>query len=296
MNFELETWEIPPDADADNLSVAIEFGPVEWQGEPTLVSARWLELASGEAFAFFRPHSDPINFVVTREDNTPLRIARKHVNSKVLGRIARVAPCEASSHFGRLFYCHGECLIFREGRGHWESQDFWQQEAPLEIPFIAMREPSVHVFDWLQKQWSDLDSELRLSWEWRRKDELEKIRNFDSIIPRWREIHDLMNAVALAVELPEGQRWILDHVDTHNHSPELLARLQPWRELIVAHFPPFKPLPSSRPEFLRAYFRFASGHIQVEGAGASAHQQLEARLYLRDWLRRHTPDLLHLVQ
>ena len=40
VNFELEPWEVPPGVDAKNVSVAIEFGPMVWQGEATMVSAR----------------------------------------------------------------------------------------------------------------------------------------------------------------------------------------------------------------------------------------------------------------
>lgn len=53
MNFNLEAWEVPPRADAENLSVPIEFGPLEWNGAPTMISARWLELDSDKALAFF---------------------------------------------------------------------------------------------------------------------------------------------------------------------------------------------------------------------------------------------------
>ena len=56
MNFEIEPWEIPPGADASDVLVPIEFGPVEWNGVQTMISARWLELGSGNALAFFRPH------------------------------------------------------------------------------------------------------------------------------------------------------------------------------------------------------------------------------------------------
>ena len=295
MNFKIESWEVPPGANAENLSVPIEFGPIEWNGEQTLISARWLELSSGEALAFFRPHKMKINYVVTREDKTPLYVANKHVNSKTLGQTVRAALHQEQSYFGRLFYCHGECLIFQKGRGHWEFDDFWQREMPLEIPFDATTEPSIHVFDWLQTQWNDANSEVRIAWEWNRKSDSEQNLWLGTIVPRWNELHELMRAVACIAELPKGARWILGFADTHNHLPTLIARLQPWNELLEARFS-FEPLPESYPQFLREYFQMAASHVQVTGQELTAHEQLEARLYLRDWLRIHAPDHLHLIQ
>ena len=299
MNFELEKWEVPPDADANSLSVPIEFGPIEWQGAqqgaPTMVSARWLELPSGEALAFFHAHATGTNYVVTYA-STSLHRRKKRVNSKALGELVRSAIGDGSAYScGRLFYCEREALIARDWNYCWStSLDVYLEMYPPQFPFCCADEPSADVFDWLQTQWRDLDSEVRLSWEWSRKSKLEKIQFFDFIVPRWREIHDLMNAVAVAVELPVGARWILDHVDTHNHAPELLARLQPWRETFMARFL-FEPLAESYPKFLRQYFQFASGHVQVEGAECSAHQRVEAKLFLRDWLARHAPEQLALV-
>ena len=294
MNFRLEKWEVPPGADIENVSVPIEFGPVEWNSEQTRVSARWLEFKSGEALAFFRPHCDAINYVVTREDETLLHMASKHVNSKILGQTVRSATCEEQSHFGRLFYIHGEYLIFREGQGLWESQDYWQRESPLEIPFDANTTASIDVFDWLQAQWNDVDSEVRIAWEWNRKTEPEQTRWLGTIVPRWNELHDLMRAAACVAELPTGERWILNHFDTHNHAPELLGRLQPLRKLFQARFS-FAPLAESYPEFLREYFAMAARHVQVIGEEFSAHERLEAALFLRDWLAHNAPEQLDLI-
>ena len=295
MNFNVEAWEVPPGADANNLSVPIEFGPVEWNGAQTRISVRRLQLEAGAALAFFRPHNGQMNYVVTHGNDAPVPVTEKHGNSKTLGLIVRAALYGEQAHFGRLFYCHGERLIFREERSYWESPDFWQREHPIVIPFDMRTEPSRQVFDWLQTQWNDTDSDLRIAWEWNRKSEPEQNLWLGTIVLRWNELHDLMRAVACVAELPTGTRWMLVHIDTHNHSPELLARLQPWRELLQAHFS-FEPLPNSYPEFLREYFQMASSHVQVEGAEVSAHQQLEAKLYLRDWLQRHAPEHLHLIQ
>ena len=296
MLFELEPWEIPPDADIANWSVPIEFGSIEWQGAQTMVSARWLELSSGEASAFFRAHATGINYVVTYA-KTALHRRKKRINSKALGELVREATGDGNAHScGRLFYCAGEPLIARGSNYHWSnSLDMWLEMYPSEFPFDATDKPSADIYDWLQKQWRDLDSEVRLSWEWSRKNDEGQTQFFDPIFPLWRELHDLMNAVAITVELPKGTRWILNHVDTHNHAPEMLAHLQPWRELFMAQFS-FEPLAKSYPQFLREYFQSASSHVQVVGRDATAHEQVEARLFLRDWLQRNAPEHLYLIQ
>lgn len=294
MNFEIEIWEVPPGADANNLSVPIEFGPIDWNGEMAMISARWLELDSGEALAFFRPHESGINFVVTSERGL-LYQRHKRINSKTLGERARFGMEKREFRCGRLFYCGGEGLLIAGTQAHWiGQQNFWQMEAPLTVAFDSQTEPSASAFDWIQKQWANPNSEIRISWEWNRKNERQREDWLGTIVPRWSELHDLMRAVSCVAELPVGQHWILDHVDTHNHAPALLERLRPWRELLEAQFW-FEPLPEFYPQFLREYFRCASGHIQVEGVEFSAHEQLEAKLYLRDWLQQNAPTHLHLV-
>ena len=296
MNFKLESWEVPPGADAENLSVPIEFGPVEWQAEQTMISARWLEVEAGKALAFFRPHSSAINYVLTHSEGTALYWVRQRINSKNLGELVRMAMAGDKFYNGRMFYCADKLLITRNSEYYWSaSQDFYQKEYPLQLPFDSTAKPSTYIFNWLQEQWNDENSEVRFSWEWNSKTEQEQNRWLGTIVPRWNELHDLLRAAACVAELPIGKTWILDHFDTHNHSPKLLARLQPWRELLQAHFS-FAPLPAFYPKFLREYFQMAAIHVQIEGAEVSAHEQLEAALFLRDWLRIDAPDHLHLIQ
>lgn len=296
MNFRLEPWEIPPGANANNLSVPIEFGPLEWNGEQTMISARWLELDSGEALAFFRPHEGEINYVVTDIFGHSLHRAQKRINNKILGQMTRLGISNGKFGYGRLFYCGGEPLIMRDRNYFWErAQDPYQALFPLAPPFDSTNKDSTDIFGWIEKQWTDENSELQLSWKWNRKSTREREDWLGTIVPHWNELHDLMRAVACLIELPKGANWLLTHFDTHNHAPELLESLQPWRELLKTHFS-FDPLPKFYPEFLRQYFQSASAHVQVQGVENSAHEQLEAKLYLRNWLENNAPEHLHLVQ
>ncbi len=89
MNFNIEPWELPPDADAGRSSVPIEFGPVEWNGGPTMISARTVPTKSRQSLAFFHPHASEINYAVLIND--ALGTFKEHIDSKKLGRIIRQA-------------------------------------------------------------------------------------------------------------------------------------------------------------------------------------------------------------
>lgn len=233
---------------------------------------------------------------MTHKEGFALYRARTKINSKALGNFVRVAIGACDLNNGRLFHCAEEAMIIRDSNYYWHrSQDFYQKECPLELAFDSTDKSSDFIFDWLQAQWNDESSELRFSWEWNRKREREQIRWIGTFVPRWNELHDLMDAISSIAELPIGEHWMLDHVDTYSHATELLERLQPWRKLLKSHFS-FEPLAESYPLFLREYFRSASIHVWVKGVETSAHEQLEARLLLRDWLQINAPDHLHFVQ
>ena len=295
MNFKLEQWEIPSGADAENLSVPIEFGPVEWNGEQTMISARWLELDSGEALAFFHPHCAEINYVVLDDNDGLLYERHKSANSKTLGWRARQGIENSALYCGRLFFCAGEAVVTQNSIYHWSSSsDLYRKVVPLRLPFDSANKTSASIYDWFQTQWNDRNSEVRFSWEWSRKDSGAREQYLGTIVPRWNELHDLMRAVSFVVQLPVGEYWSLYHSDALAHSPELRARLQSWRELLESHFS-FEPLAEYYPQFLRDYCGFTFGHIAIEGVDFSAHQQLEARLTLRDWLKRNAPAHLDLI-
>ena len=296
MNFELESWEVPPGADADNLSVPIEFGPVDWNGESTMISARWLELDSGEALAFFRPHETGINYVVLDGNDGLLYQKSKGTNSKTLGWRARLAIGNNASYCGRLFFCGGEAVVTQNSIYHWcPSSDPYRKVVPLKLPFDCSYVASSFIYDWFQAQWNDKSSEVHFSWEWNRKDSDARERYLGTIVPRWNELHNLMRAVSIVFEIPVGEYWSLSYFDALDDSDELRLHIRAWSELLKSHFS-FEPLADYYPQFVRDYSQFTLGHIAILGVEFSAHQQLEARLYLRDWLRTNAPEHLHLVQ
>lgn len=294
MNFELEPWEIPPGADASNLSVPIEFGPVEWNGEQTMISARTVPTKSRQSLAYFRPHAVEMNFVLMQGQRPNVF---ESINVGKLERVVKRAIKGQDFRFARLFYYRGQRALLTQRETVWTAPETPREfDTEFELPFGWLEKSSELVLDWLEQQWQRPDSDLRFSWEWNQKTPEQRHHYLTIQVDRWRELFDLMHAIACVEALPIQTRWILDHVDAHNHAPELLASLQPWRELLGEHFLPFKPFPVSAPFCLRLYFSFISSHIQVKGAEVSAHQQLEAKLFLRDWLQRHAPNKLHLIQ
>lgn len=286
--FLLEAWEVPVGRDATKTPARVEFGPVEWNGEKTMISALGVRLQSREVVAFFHPDGVEANFAVLQGQS--LCPFSSQLDIGKLERIVRQSIKGEQFSCGRLFYLEGQTCLLSPRETVWVAPRSQQWDSVFSFPFDAMKEPSPRVFQWLQQQWNEPHSEVRFAWEWNRKNAQERHEFLEATVWRWRELFDVMRAAAIIEELPEHASWILDHVDTHNHSPELLARLKPWRELIETHFLPFEPLPDSAPECLRDYFQFVSNHIQVEGENCSERQHLEARLELRQWLEHNAPD------
>lgn len=135
---------------------------------------------------------------------------------------------------------------------------------------------------------------MRFAWEWNRKDFGERNQWLNEMVPGWKELGQLMHAVATIVGLTPEQMWILDDLITFDYSPEQLASLGSWSEVLQTHFS-FEPLPDSYPQFQREYFNIELRNLKVKGAESSAHQQLEARLYLRNWLQQNAPEHLDLL-
>lgn len=198
------------------------------------------------------------------------------LDSGKLERVVRKALKREEFSFGRMFHIEGQTCLVRRNETVWVAPRSQQLGSVFGFPFDALIEPSAHVFDWLRGEWNNLDSEVRFAWEWNRQTSSERHQFLEECVPRWRELFEVMRAAAIVEELPENANWILDHVDMRNHSPELLARLKPWRELLTSHFLPFEPFPDSAPECLRDYFQFISTHVSVEGENATLHEQLEA--------------------
>ena len=215
MNFELEPWELPPGADIENVSVPIEFGPIEWRGEPTMVSARWLPTTKKSSLVYFRLHSKNFNFTVLQNDGFGAFKARLH--GKKLERIVRKAlePKKfylqsGRFYFGRVFHLQGQLCLLRAGESFLASHCSWLSHTPLEFPFDISSEPSKRIANWLCQQWQTEKSAVRLAWEWNRMDSPQRERWWGDVTPRWNELHQLMRAVATVATLAPDQRWAFE--------------------------------------------------------------------------------------
>ncbi len=77
---------------------------------------------------------------------------------------------------------------------------------------------------------------------------------------------------------------------------DLEARFALWRELLLHQFPiieTFQTVPVCARRAFESGFRIA-----IQGQDATAHEQLEAALNLRDWLQKHdaSAELLALLR
>jgi hypothetical protein len=290
--FRLEPWELPPNKDSRKRTLVLEIGHVTWNGEETAISVRTMPLLSREVLILFRPHNTEANFMVSSGHTIcPFEM---QIGEGKLERIVHRAIKGNEFSFRRAFYLKEQLCLMSTTDSVWVTPPN-QSDSVFTLPFDAMTEPSSRIFSWLEQEWDKPDSEVRFSWQWSHKNSQERHEYLEELVPGWRELFELMRAAARVAELPECARWILDHVDTYNQPLKLLARLQPWKELLRLHFIPFEPFPESAPECLQDYFAFISNHVSVVGESTSNHERLEARHHLRNWLQRNAPERVDLL-
>ena len=299
MNFKLEPWEIPPGADANNLSVPIEFGPIDWNGVQTMISARTVEIPTTRNLkwnlALVHPHSTKTNFMpLMKYTIIPNRILSFHISELENIIIKRIK--ESPDRFGRTFYVAEQLCIVSQNKFLWSQKSIFF-DSSFSTPEDMCKEPSLTVFQWLSQEWKNPDSEVRYAWEWSRKAETERRQYLKDNVPRWEELINLMRAIVCIEKLPKDAPWSLEGpINRQKYSAEALVRSHFWRELLKDKFIPFEPFPDSSPQCLNDYLKAVPNRIVMRGFEFSAHEQLEAKLYLRDWLQRNAREHLYLVQ
>lgn len=297
MNFELESWEIPPTAVTGKLTDATEYGPLNWRGETTMVSARLVPLNSqGLAWAFFRPHAGTTNFVALQNNFTIAQNQTRSFQGHLKSTIERALE-NAEALAGRVFYVEGQlCLLTGQGAA-WATPNPGYKtlnHAIFEIPFEPLTEPSARAFAWLTEQWRDPNSPVRFAAQWIKKSPEAREDYLREKVPQWRELTDLMTWITCAEALPVGKKWDLRHVPLRNRSLTISPRLHEWRDLLAIRFYPFTP-PENLPRCLLDALRLAANNVSATGAETTAHEKLEAHLKLREWLRQNAPEHLDLV-
>lgn len=305
MNFKVETWERPPDAVRaavrDGLTDAIEIGPLDWHGQKTTVSVRLLRLVSGEAMPFFHPHASGVNFVRLQiGPGTPLVIN----DMRALRSCVKALTESHRFYFARPFIVGDHLALtssnasikwFKVTREEGFRSPRSVEEVAFSTPFDAFTEPSASVFDWLARQYRDEGSEARFALAWMNKSRQQRDAYLEQTVPRLGELRELMRCIACVCELSPRVSWILQRPNSPS-APVLPAQLAPWSAFLVEHFFPFEPMTIDAPQCLREFLKWQSDHAGVDGETRTAHEQLEARFYLRDWLRNNAPDQMHLVQ
>ncbi len=288
-DFELQPWEVPQGTEVGDAQTFVTFGPLLFQGLPTMFRLRLV--AFGERFnvVFVRPQESQTNYVLLREEKAiPLGFKAKVSQTKA----ARSITEEPGWTFGQLFRVEGQFCVVRGKQGFWlppNLQDGNVTEFRVKTAPRVTDNSSAVMWNWLQNEWSKPESEVRFSWNWHGWNKDDKHRFYCEQVPSWRELHDLMRWVAQVEGLPEGATWWRDHIYLIGH-PELEARLSLWGEVLRPRFRHFKPFPAKSPLCLVQHSQAVLTHPLVEGQETSSHEQLEARFRLREWLELNAPD------
>ena len=291
-DFALESWEVPPGVDVGKAKTFGPVGPFAWKGARMMFLLKLVPVDSTRSMVFFRANNQSKNYAVVSGGDTcqPTLLASQSPPEKAV-RVLKHVIGSGEGCFGRVFYLEGELCVARKKSMGWLKPVGYLAE--FRVPFNPMAGQSVRVFEWLRKEWSKPKSEARFAYEWSRLDAEQTHEYYCQHVPHWREVHDLMRLVAQMEGLPEGQRWWHDHIELPD-DPEREARFLSWGarfwEHYIGQYWSSKPFPSKSAKCLLESFETACYTANVKGTVTTAHERLEARLQLRDWLERNAPE------
>ncbi|RYX86837.1 hypothetical protein EON83_01250 [bacterium] len=305
--FVLKPWELPPDRTEINPPISV--GPVYWQGEKTNLLLCRVERTQNRGFVFFRPQNEgDINFVACDSQNrAPIRPAFTKT-PKWSWAFPKEVANTAAAYWGRLFYVGDACCFINRNECGWLTED--EGFAAFALPFAHLTAPSQCIFEWLTTELERPESEAKFALTWLDWDEKERSSYAESAFPSWQNLRVFLRAIAFnEEELHENLVWYLgDQINPSSvgYSPNaakwspppqpLVTRLQTWSELIKPHYLPLPPIPEEISPLLRDYLIEEISTLRVSGEDANAHQKLEARLFLCDWLQENAPDRMNLLE
>jgi len=294
-DFELEAWEVPPGIEQGGSEPYAPIGPLSWKGRQMMFSFRLVNWDDIRNVAFFRAQNGGINHVIL--DGAGFCIPWLFPSDLTQDKVADILRDSLNGkqfHYGRLFQVEDGLCIVEGKRIGWLN--LRADLTILLVPFNPMVGQSERVFEWLQGQLNKPNSEVRFSYDWSCMGEEQIYQFYCECIPRWREIHEVMTWVAQLEGLPDGHPWWPNRIRLPE-APEIEKRLAMWGKALYFLFQPdgrrlFWELrfPKNSPKCLLKHFHGASSNIHIYGASASAHQRLEARLQLREWLEANAPD------
>ena len=301
MNFRLESWEVPPDAQISDVQASNSL--IAWRGRPTPMALRVLRFDAKTEWIVFRPQDESAtNYLAClRRVGMPTRPG--HIR-----RALDVLPFALRWDFwpGRYFVLHRRYCFVNQDECGWLGDD-GNELARFDWPFEFFDTPAPVIFAWLQAQWQQSDSPVRQAFEWSQWNEATRARRLPNWVLVWGEIQALMKAVACYdQQLTADTTWTLGDANTPSivektarypsfYHVELATRLQRWSELFNRHFFPLA-LNDDTPLFVRDVVAQHATTLRVKGEDSSAHQKLEGALYLRAWLARNAPEQLSLIR
>lgn len=309
LNFRLEPHHLPPGIDAPLEAPADATFSLPWKGRQREVALRWMRLDKFAHVLWVRVDGEI--WLASRLPNTALEAPMKwkvpqHSPRKMLS-IARTVERGHTLGLTRLLVFppaqDGPQMVLActEG-GIWlDAQLEIVGEFSLDIQTNADESKWQTTFE---AAWNDDQSDARFAWNWAKKSEDERRAWF---YEGTTGITALGNVVRLVLQSADelwekhefvcwihgfdaNESWFGNEyrgiVDAKNEAP----RLERWRRFFDRHL-------------WKAEFRTAWSHrvmrewickqcelwgVYIEVARPSAHERLESRLELRDWLRENT--------
>ena len=300
MDFELEKWELSPGAVPSLASAPVEIGEVTWKGVPTRFYARLLRISpisSGKNWGFVRAQGSDINFVVLDNNNRVSQLVPQLDEKRIKNLRQWISQTDTGDkiQLGRAFHLEGQLCLTVGDRAAWQISE-QHERYDFETPFDVQTQPSADFFAWLREQWHDEKSSVRRAWNWNGQSPSQREQYLETLFPRWQKLRQLMRWVACVEAVPLGQKWTLQHTPLRNRSLAIAPQLWVWRDLLALHFLPLNPDSANFPHYINEALRRACDPVTIVVGETSAHEKLEARFLLRDWLRLNAPDQLDLIR
>jgi len=308
MNFRLEPHHVPSgctvllDAPADAVFSLL------WKGREREVRLRWVRWKPSVFLLFLRVEGQI--GVATQQPNSPSEAPMKwkqpQYSPRKLLSLARAIERGRNLNLSRSFFCAADeepqCIMrHRDGKGVWLSAELQTVgEFTLAVPSAAVEDFWKAAFF---AAFGDESSEVNFAWRWARMNEEERYAWFFDGSDGLKAQEHLVRIVLQSADelweehalvswrrgLSAGEGWFYDERHRRIREPQLPLNLERWRHFINAHAGQNQWKAADSQRFVRYWLigKQKMRSFDVEVPRPSAHERLEARLELRDWLEQN---------
>ncbi len=280
---------------------------------------RRIHLFADKTGVFFRPRTAPADWWGGFADE---RITRRAIRRKWWARVvAGLSQPIAKSHFYRVFDVSAPDASGRTWRIWWRPDESWLEPLdqkhgqlgaflrPRPSQFHLWRTPTATLKEHFLKEWADAGSDARDAMGWcdlnMEERQSRALRWAEGDLATLRQLLEAAMKAAVWDEPPKSTRslsavWLHKRAMqldiTWQSSPAFQTLLPPLVPVIEARFRSFYDLPDkARLNWGFPWFQedvHCNFDVCLQVAEPTAHERLEAALFLREWLRQNAPDLL----